>query len=143
MGALAIAVPVAQSQCASMPAIETVRLVLLARASNDPETVELAILLKPALAEAGWIAFNLENRKDRVAGLCFFLAPLYRGRGLMREAARAAAPPALRLLGARALRATLPADAPAAHGVARALGLAASSRRGAMWRFEKDLCGLL
>ncbi|MGQ0659736.1 GNAT family N-acetyltransferase [Sphingosinicella sp.] len=144
MAALALAMPAAQTSGAprSLPAIETPRLVLRAR-DSAPGTVDLAILLKPGLAEAGWIGFALGGGADRVAELCFFLAPLYRGRGLMREAARAAAPPALRLLGARGVRATLPADAPAAHEVARALGLAASSRRGPMRRFEKDLCGLL
>lgn len=124
-----------------MPAIETPRLVLRARAA--PSVVDLAIYAKPGLEQAGWIAFTLSDDADRVADLRFLLFAAHRGRGLMREAACAAAPPALRLLRARGLRAVLPAEAPAAHGVARALGLAPLPRRGAMRCFEKDLCGLL
>lgn len=123
---------------ADFATIETPRLVLRPQSSETAGTIGIAILLKPSFAEAGWMEFRL--RGDRAADLCFFLAPPYRGRSLMREAVRAAAPPALRLLGARSIRATLPADAPAARAVARSIGLIEASRRGAMTRFEKDLC---
>lgn len=127
----------------SLPTIETSRLVLRARATGEPDTLGMTILLKPGLFEAGWIQFDLRDAVEREVELRFFLQPPFRGRELMREAARAAAPQALRLLGARLLYATLPADALAAQQVARALGLAPSPGRGPMRRFEKDLGGLI
>lgn len=122
------------------PTIETPRLVLRSQSSDPAGTIRLTLLLKPNFAEAGWIEFSLRPGPDRAAELCFFLAVPYRGRGLMREAARAAAPRALRLLDARAIRTTLPADAQSAHAVARSIGLVETSGRGAMKRFEKELC---
>ena len=127
----------------SLPTIETSRLVLRARATGDADTLAMTILLKPGLFEAGRIQFDLRDAVDREVEFRFFLDPPFRGRGLMREAVRAAAPQALRLLGARLLYATLPADALAAQQVARALGLSPSPGRGPMRRFEKDLGGLI
>ena len=123
--------------------IETSRLVLRARESADVDLLDVAILLKPGLIEAGWLQFSLRPGQYREVELACFLEPAHRGRGLMREAARAAAPKALRLLGARGLCMLLPADAAAAEQVARALGLVAAPRRGHLRRFEKDLCGLI
>lgn len=124
-------------------AIETPRLILRAHQGDDPGVLAVTILLKPGLAEAGWMQFRLHDERDREVELGFFLEPSCRGRGLMREAALAAVPQMLRMLDARVLSAALPADSPAAESVARALGLAASSRRGSKCRFEKDLCGLI
>jgi RimJ/RimL family protein N-acetyltransferase len=134
---------VPRNPVSAAPPIETPRLALRSADVSDAGVVELTILLKPNLAEAGWVRFSLAEDSARVVELSFFLAPPYRGRGLMPEAARAAAPRALRLLGAQVFRAILPADAAAAQGVARALGLAAAPGRGATRRFEKDLCGLI
>lgn len=124
-------------------AIETPRLILRAHEGDDPTVLGVTILLKPGLAEAGWMRFSLREERDREVELEFFLESSCRGRGLMREAACAAVPQVLRLLNARVLGAALPADSGAAEGVVRALGLVASSRRGATRRFEKDLCGLI
>lgn len=124
-------------------AIETPRLLLRARETREPNVLDVAILLKPGLVEAGWLRFSLRPSRDGEVELDFFLEPAQRGQGLMREAARAATPRALRLLGARSLGASLPADAVSAHKVARALGLVPSARRGSLRRFEKDLCGLI
>ena len=121
-------------------AVETPRLLL--RGIGEAGALELAILLKPGLVEAGWLRFSLGSAQARDVGIGFFLEPEHRGCGLMREAVRAATPQALRLLGAKSLYALLPADAPAAHKVAAALGLAPGARRGALRRYEKDLCGL-
>lgn len=138
-----MAAPAARTRPDSPPisAIETPRLVLRPRAV--PGGVDFALYAKPGLEEAGWIAFTLREEGDRVADLRFLLFAAHRGRGLMREAACAAAPPALRLLRAGGLSAKLPADAQAAHKIARALGLTPAAHRGAMQCFEKDLCGLL
>lgn len=155
MGHIAIAQPAHGPHATSSPqkaprrssrpllAIETPRLILRAHDAADPEVVGVTILLKPGLAEAGWMRFTPCAGVAGEVELGFFLEPSCRGRGLMREAARAALPQVLRLLGARTLCAMVPADAPAAESVARSLGLVASSRRGAMRRFEKDLCGLI
>lgn len=124
-------------------AIETPRLILRAHQGDDPKLLGVTILLKPGLAEAGWMQFSLREGRDHEVELGFFLEPSCRGRGLMREAALAAVPQVLRLLDARVLCATVPADSPAAESVTRALGLIASSRRGSNRRFEKDLCGLI
>lgn len=132
-----------RSSSRSRLAIETPRLVLRARATGHAHALDVMILVKPGLFNAGWIRFGLRDAVDREVELGFFLESAYRGRGLMCEAVRAAVPQALRLLGARMLYATLPADAPAAQRVARALGLAESSGRGPMRRFEKDLRGLI
>lgn len=123
--------------------VETPRLVLRAREPGDIDVLDVTILVKPGLAEAGWLRFSLRPGRDREVELGFFLEPAHRGRGLMREAARVATPRALRLLGARGLCALLPADALAAERVVRALGLVAATRRGSLRRFEKDLCGLI
>lgn len=123
-----------------MPTIETPRLVLRAQSRDPAGTVSVTILLKPGFVETGWIAFKLRDGLERAAELCFFLAPPHRGHGLMREALRAAAPRALRLLGARAIRATLPTDTLSAHAVARSIGLVEAAHRGTTKRFEKELC---
>lgn len=123
-----------------IPAIETPRLVLRSNSSEPAGTVALAILIKPGLTEGGWIEFSLRDGGGRVAQMCFFLAPPYRGTGLMREALRAAAPRALRFLDARTIQAMLPADANSAHAVVRSIGLVQTWRRGAVTRFEKELC---
>ena len=124
-------------------AIDTARLSLRAHYGDDPGVVRVAILLQPGLGEAGWMQLSMGDGLDREVELGFFLDPSCRGRGLMREATRAALPQVLRLLDARLLSAMVPADAPAAERVVQALGLRATARGGANRRFEKDLCGLI
>lgn len=123
--------------------IETPRLLLRSSKPADPNVLDVAILLKRGLVEVGWLQFSLRDAREREVELGFFLEPVHRGCGLMREAARAAAPQALRLLGAWSLSALLPPGSEAAQKVARALGLVAAARRGSLQRFEKDLCGLI
>lgn len=132
-----------RSPTRALLAIDTPRLFLRAQFDGDPGNLLVTILLRPGLAEVGWMEFGLHQGPDRKVELGFFLDPTCRGRGLMREATRAALPQALRLLDARLLCATLPAGAPAAERIVHALGLVATSRRGARNRFEKDLCALI
>lgn len=141
-GAFATPLPVNGCTCRGL-SIETTRLVLRAVDAADPGMVELTILLKPGFVEAGRIRFVLRGGIDREAEFDCFLEPSWRRRGLMREAALAAAPRVLHLLRARSIHMMLPADARAAQGIARALGLVASPARGTLLRFEKDLCGLI
>ena len=120
------------------PAIETPRMILQP-AAHGPE-VRLSLLLRPGLRPIGWIAFT---RRGAVAEIHCWVRPEERRRGLMSEAVRHCGP-AIGRLGADVLRADLPADAAAAHVIARRLGLRPTgTARGGAIRVEKDLCGLL
>lgn len=119
-------------------AIETPRLILQ-RELAGPE-VRLALLFRPTLRPIGWIALT---RRGSAAEICCWVQPGDRRRGLMSEAVRHCGP-AIVSFGVDVLHADLPADDPAAHAVARRLGLRRTgAARGGAIRVEKDLCGLL
>ncbi len=121
----------------------TPRLMLLARRDSAAGLI-CTLHDKVTRRRLGWISFGRALDDPGSIRIDFFIEARERGRGLMREAMRAAAGPAFARLKARIAYAQVRADGAAAIAVMRGIGLRRANRAtAALLHFEKDLCGLL
>ena len=118
---------------------------LLVRAEDDAAAgLTCDIRDKATFRRLGWISFSRTRADAGAIQIAFFIEATERARGLMKEAMRAAAGPALARLKPRIVQAQLRADDLPAIAVVRGIGLRRIGKAdSARCLFEKDLCGIL